>query len=783
MSRGGCFLLGCLFHSLLGPAPVAGKTAAPAPSPAAVSAPASPLLEGSLQLMGEVLEAGTREPIADAIVQIKGGKGEAFGEETFEGYSDESGRFILDELPRVKAPVRVDIVVVAPGYLPYSKTMTLAPGTFTSLRIYLRPRPGKHYALEVETRAGPDEATRYSITLQDIRYLPGTFGDPLRAVENLPGMIRAPFGLSGLILRGHNPQDSGYFVDGLSFPLIFHFVGAVSVLNGDLISTIDYLPGGFSVRYGRLQGGIVDVGIQEDIPGRLHGYADVDLLDSSFYVQGGRGRLSYAFAFRRSYMDLFLTPILEPLIGYQIRAPVYSDAQALITARLSPHLRFMALAATSSDSFALIGENPDGESIPTFEYATDFTRALVRLNMSYAHLKHEFALSFGPERELLAYRYWSEQLNNKTKLYSLRDEWMWEADDTLRLRVGFDGQLKRTTIHLGDEQNADDSAAVFDSWAMAPGLYGDVTWRWLYRLEVQPGLRLDWLQAEEADYRAFVADPRLLMRFKGLPSTTLSLGIGQYSQFPSETEYTKEASLLPSRALQAGLTAAREMGNMWSVVTTLYYSRLGAQIVIPQAEDVPIDEFVIDPSVLYDDTTPLFSNEGDGRAYGIEVMVRRKPGRAWNGWLSYTLSRSERRDDPADAYSLFDFDQTHNLTLVASYAFPSGWSLGGRFRLISGNPYTPWENRYHNLDSGGFVGLEDPTQGVNYARLPPFHALDLRVDRAFVFDTWRLNLSLEVQNAYNRRNVEIPYYNFDYGEQQAIYGLPILPSFGIRGEF
>ena len=68
-------------------------------------------------------------------------------------------------------------------------------------------------------------------------------------------------------------------------------------------------------------------------------------------------------------------------------------------------------------------------------------------------------------------------------------------------------------------------------------------------------------------------------------------------------------------------------------------------------------------------------------------------------------------------------------------------------------------------------------------RLPTFHQLDLRVDKKFVFDSWILNVYLDLQNAYNRGNPEGVQYNYDATLAQYATGLPIIPSFGIRGEF
>ena len=114
-----------------------------------------------------------------------------------------------------------------------------------------------------ETPPSP-EITRRSIGVEEIKKVPGTFGDPVRVIQNLPGAARAPFGTGFLVIRGANPEDSAVSVDGIRVPLIYHLGGYVSIINADLIDSVDYLPGGYSTRYGRSMGGVIDVKTRDE---------------------------------------------------------------------------------------------------------------------------------------------------------------------------------------------------------------------------------------------------------------------------------------------------------------------------------------------------------------------------------------------------------------------------------------------------------------------------------------------------------------------------------------
>ncbi|HEY8946280.1 MAG TPA: hypothetical protein VIM73_18645, partial [Polyangiaceae bacterium] len=142
--------------------------------------------------------------------------------------------------------------------------------------------------------------------------------------------------------------------------------------------------------------------------------------------------------------------------------------------------------------------------------------------------------------------------------------------------------------------------------------------------------------------------------------------------------------------------------------------------------------------------------------------------------------RSERRDGPNEPDYRFDFDQTHILTALGSYELGRGWRMGGRFRYVTGSPYTPNVGGTMDYDSGAYAPVE--SHRTNSKRLPSFHQLDVRVDKTWTFTSWKLSAYLDLQNAYNHENTEEISYNYNYSKTGTIAGLPLLPVLGIRGE-
>jgi outer membrane receptor protein involved in Fe transport len=175
---------------------------------------------------------------------------------------------------------------------------------------------------------------------------------------------------------------------------------------------------------------------------------------------------------------------------------------------------------------------------------------------------------------------------------------------------------------------------------------------------------------------------------------------------------------------------------------------------------------------------PRFVNEGEGRAYGMEFLFELRMSAKTQAFASYTLSRSERKDGDGP-WRLFDYDQTHNLSLTANYDLGKGWLAGARFRLVSGNPFSRAEGAVYDASSDTYRPL---FSSINSDRNPMFHQLDVRVEKLWEIGPVDLTVYLEIMNVYNAKNRDGYAYSFDYTESQGAIGMPFFPNLGIRGE-
>jgi hypothetical protein len=287
-------------------------------------------------------------------------------------------------------------------------------------------------------------------------------------------------------------------------------------------------------------------------------------------------------------------------------------------------------------------------------------------------------------------------------------------------------------------------------------------------LRLIPGIRVDI--DDEGSHTAI--EPRVNVRYEVLEGTTLKAGVGLYSQAPGPQESSSDTGnpdLVLQRAYHYGLGVEQDITEQINVSLDLFYKSLDRLIRATDEEVVRNGQTVAEN----------FDNEAAGRIYGAEILARYEPDEWFFGWIALTILRSERQE-PTGGWVPADFDQILNLPILGSVDLGQGWTVGLRFRLAQGYPQTPVVGSVYDADCDQYQPIEGAR---NSQRLPWFHQLDLRVDKTFDWDVFKLSVYLDVQNVYYQSNVESVGYNYDYTRQTYITGLPILPSLGIKGSF
>ena len=739
--------------------------------------------EGPVNLSGVVRERGTRKPLVGVDVIIE--------ELEHSTVTDDYGSFAFRGIP---AGI-YRLLVAAPGYEKFETEEDVVAGEATSVIYFVRETPTGINETVVRVKAEKKEVTKRSISIETIERIPGTFGDPVKVVQNLPGVARSPFDFGLLIVRGSAPEDSGAHIDGIRVPQLFHFGGFRSVLTPVMLESVDFYPGGFGPAFGRLTGGVLDVRTRNDYEDTIHGLVQADLLDASAAITGPikkKGQREpiggFVIAARRSYLDLIL-PLLAPssvdLGG--IILPQWTDLQGKLTLRPNANHRLSVLAYWSQDrAGARSGDPASANNEATqgdFLFRNDFWRVgLGWKAKADDRARSELTVSFG--QDLARFDIGSfAKVDIDTFIVQIREDAEIDLIPELTLRFGadiiasafgFEFDFQNFNVRgFGDDPTAEKEAFNLSQRDFAFGPAAFVEGRFKLadeRIQLVPGLRFDvyWVPG---NFDIATLDPRFQWRITPDPKRLLDIkgSVGLYHQNPQVfeiVEATGNVDLQAEESIQVTAGAEVRFTEFFSLDVQGFYKRL--------------DKLVTFNAGGAGDRSELWQNNGEGQIYGAEVFLRLQRWNNLEGWIALTLQRSQRQDCPdCDPY-WFDYDQPVIFDVVLSYGLPYGFRIGARWRYVSGNPETPIVGSIYDADTNNYL----PLQGdENSDRLPDFHALDIRIDKDINFRRWKLTVYLDLMNAYNRQNPESRVHNFDYTENTFLVGLPILPNLGFKAQF
>ncbi len=696
--------------------------------------------------------------------------------------TDETGRF---ELTGVAAG-RASIVAIDPSYKKGSARVVVpASGPAPALDVALVPLNLRADEILVEVERQRQAAGETLLRREEITRVPGARGDMLQAVQSLPGIAKVDqIGpQDGLVIRGSSPADSRIFVDGFEIPILYHFGGIQSVIPSEMIDSLTYTPGGFGVEYGKASAGIIDVRTRSGSKD-YSGFGEVSFINTAGLAQGPIGKKgNFTAGVRRSYIDALIPLVVSEDDLSFTTLPVYYDYQARAEYRPSSHLTLSSFFFGTDDQLELATtepdpEDPEGEATGRFYNHTRFTYLIGSAAYQRGPVRNRLSLMAGTQLE--SFEIGSDRyLRLEQQKLGARDEGRVQVTDEIALIAGGE-----TQYHMADnkarrprppkEGDPSDPNFIDDPLITAAQEYTFVDAAGWGAVELAPlswikatgGVRTDWFGRNDA----LVVQPRGQVRTQVAPTTALLGAVGLYTRPPDSNDETIQTTdIEPERSIQYSLGVEQKLGRGLELTTTGFYMDRSDLIVFAQGNRT---------TQMDDDGAGTYSNEGEGRTYGAEALLRLRTDDFF-GWIAYTLSRSERRDHPMDAERLFDYDQTHNLVLVASYKLGK-WQLGGRFQYATGSPYTPVTGSTFMSDANEY----QPTYGaINSERNPANHQLDLRVDRFFQFDSWKLAAYLDVANVYMNAPVVDRDYSYDYSEREETTGIPILPSIGVRGEF
>ncbi|MBA3503815.1 MAG: TonB family protein [Deltaproteobacteria bacterium] len=730
----------------------------PPPPPPPVTADEGPLRTSVLR--GKLVQLGTRAPVTGATVTAQ------IGSRRYEADADKHGRF---ELPLPAGAAK--ITVTAPGHNVFLQQESLANAQAVAVTYFVEKDSYDPYEIVVVDNQRREEVSRITLRGKEIKQIPGTFGDPFRVVQTLPGVASAVSLLPFPIVRGASPSSTGFLLDGTRVPLLYHLLSGPSVIHPNFIDEIQFYPGGAPVVYGGYTGGIVD--------GRTaRARRDEHLLDfdANLLQVGGLVRQpietlggTLTAAARYGYPGMLLS-----LATNQVSLS-YWDYQLRFDGG-SPKRGWTVFAFGAQDTLSTPSPNADpADPSPPLEPSLilGFHRLDLRYHDTRGKLATHYRMVMGRDRTRsngTDFTMWNFEPSLQAR---------YKLDETLTLVAGLEGSLRDVNQGGGMVESANAASMItasldrfYNGAAITEALWRP-TKQWLIR----PGVRAD-VYADGNTTKPAI-DPRLTARYvlarrdlDDVPPESddsaiwLKGSAGIYHQPPRFVLPLPGLDLMPIeygllRSYQTSLGTEIPLGHRFQLTAEGFFNYMD-----PTIFDLSVNE----DSVITDaNTTIVTSGETDttaqgqaivdrltkpqkGRAYGLEFLLRRQSKTGLFGWISYTLSRSERLRE--GAWVPYDFDRTHLLNVVAGLPLRRNWDVGLRLQYQSGKPITT-------------------TAGYNEARTAGYVRFDVRVDKRVVWRNWLLDFYVDVTNI-----ALLP--------EEVTAGTTIryvLPTVGVRGRF
>ncbi|MCF8362535.1 MAG: TonB-dependent receptor [Prolixibacteraceae bacterium] len=699
----------------------------------------------------------------------------------------------LEELKRGAASNTYGFYSVS--MLPGEYTVTFSYLGFATEQVVINVKSEKKYNValkpaskEIQEVVVRTEALNQNITSAEmgtvkldpkvVKAIPVIFGeqDILKTIQLMPGVNSAGEGSSGFFVRGGQADQNLVLLDNAPVFNPSHLLGFFSVFNSDAISNVKLYKGGVPAQYGGRTSSVLDVNMREGNSERFAASGGIGLISSRLTLEGplGENGSSFLVSGRRTYADLFLKLSNDEALNssklyfYDLNLKTHIELGERDRLYISGYLGRDALK-TNMFGFDW------GNKVATLRYAHVFSSKLFSstsliFNDYDYKTKADFDFAFDLKAGLVG--------------NTLKQKFTYYANSNHTFHFGFEandykfkpGNLETVSLQNEaqvidvPEKHGTEMAAFFshelnigEHFSLHYGVRPSYFYRYGEGLEYEfdrEGNVLDsvYHQSGELYSRYFDFEPRLSATYIFNEKSSVKMGYNRMTQnihllqnssagTPVDFWTPSSLNIKPQVADQVSVGFFRNLkDNAYEMSVETYFKNMQNQIDYKTGADLLLNEMA-EAELLY----------GKGRAYGIEFLFEKATG-DFTGWVSYTLSRSEKQIEGINNNQWYPArqDRLHDVSIVAIYKFSPLWTLSGSWVYNTGTAVTLPAGKY--FIDGTIANLYT---GRNGYRMPDYHRLDLGA-------TWLLSksertrseLNFSVYNAYARKNP----YSYIFGQ-------------------
>ena len=627
------------------------------------------------------------------------------------------------------------------------------------------------------------------LSIATIKKMPVVLGevDVLKSLLLLPGVTNAGEGASGFNVRGGGADQNLILLDEATIFNSSHVFGFFSVFNPDAIKDLKLYKGGIPSRFGGRASSVLDVYQKDGNSKSFHANGGIGLISSRLLLEGPivKDKGSFIVAGRGSYAHLFLKFTDNKNSAY------FYDLNTKLNYKLDKNNSLYVSGYFGRDVFNLAGSftNIYGNATSNLRWNHLFSDKLFS-NLSFIYSDYYYGLQL----DFVGFKY-----DSGIKNYNLKYDFKNYISDKVKLNYGVNaiyydfnpGSISPTTLESGINNRQLDKKYAFE-----PAIYLEAEQKITDKLEIMYGVRYSQFYRLGAstvnlyqNNETVTFNNQLKIYEKGIPIGTKFYGnneiITTYDNL--EPRFSAAYSIDNNQSIKASYnrmtqylqlvsnTSSPTPLDVWTPSDNYIKPQIADQIALGYFKNFNEDKYSVEVETFfktiknrinYIDGANLIANEaleqvilnGQMRSYGLELLLRKNTGKL-NGWISYTLSRSEQQTPGRTAneiglnngnwYSSI-YDKLHNLAITGNYNWSDKWSFGANFILQTGQPVTFPNGQYQ------YQGITIPSFGLrNEDRLPAFHHLDISatyIPKPQKKKNWQGEWVFSIYNVYNRQN-------------------------------
>ena len=647
------------------------------------------------------------------------------------------------------------------------------------------------------------------LSISTIKKMPVVLGevDVLKSILLLPGVTNAGEGASGFNVRGGGADQNLILLDEATIFNSSHVFGFFSVFNPDAIKDLKLYKGGIPARYGGRASSVLDIYQKDGNSKEFHVNGGIGLISSRILVEGPlvKDKGSFLIGGRSSYAHLFLKLSEEQ----KDNSAYFYDLNTKLSYKLDSNNSLYLSGYFGRDVFSLNKSftNIYGNATVNLRWNHLFSEKLFS-NLSLIYSDYYYGLDL----DFIGFK-WDSGIKN----YNIKYDFKNYISDKFKLNYGVNGiyyEFNPGTIKPSDADSGINFDQLDKKYAFEPALYINADHEISDKIELSYGLRYSMFYRLGRSTVNIYADnnpvtfnselqiyekatpignkfydrnkvmqsynylePRLSMAYQINDDQSVKASYNrmvQYLQLISNTSsptpldvWTPSDSFIkPQIADQVALGYFKNFNDdMYSIEVETYYKEVQNRL-----------DYIDGANLIANKAIEQIILNGKLRSYGLEIMFRKNEGK-FNGWISYTLAKSEQQTPgrtPVESginngqwYNSV-YDKLHNIAITTSYNLNEKWSFGANFALQTGQPVTYPVGQYE------YLGIIVPSYGLrNENRLPAYHHLDIAATltpRKNKDREWKGEWVFSIYNLYNRKNAASINFrqNTDTGTNEAV---------------